>query len=170
MVASDIVSTKKFGDMEIYLEVLVAHKSNSGLYLHGLYEVQILDSYGKDSLKPTNICGSIYNYEQQVNDKYVGGVAPRVRAERPAGQWQSYHILFQAPRFNNEGKKISNAKFLRVLHNGVLVHENVERKGLTRAGMKISEAATNPLMLQGNHGPIAYRNIYIRPLRPLSNQ
>ncbi len=117
-------------------------------YVHGLYEIQIVNSYGKDSLNPTNTCGSIYDFEQKVNDEYVGGVSPLVRAERPAGHWQSYHILFKAPRFDNEGKKISNAKFLRVLQNGVVIHENVERKASTHASMKIKEAAENPLMLQ----------------------
>ena len=93
-----------------------------------------------------------------------------MRAERPAGQWQSLHVWFQAPRFDDKGKKISNAKFLRVLFNGILIHEDVERKEPTRACMNISEAATNPIMLQGDHGPVAFRNIYIRPLRPLSQK
>jgi hypothetical protein len=163
-VASDLVSIRKFGDVEIYLEFLVAGTSNSGVYVHGLYEIQIVNSYGKDSLNPTNTCGSVYDFEQKVNDEYVGGVSPLVRAERPAGQWQSYHIQFKAPRFDNEGKKISNAKFVHVLHNGVVIHKNVERKASTRASMKINEATENPLMLQGNHGTIAYRNIYIRPV------
>lgn len=163
-VASDIVSIRKFGDMEIYLEFLVAGTTNSGVYVHGLYEVQIVNSFGRElTLPPGSICGSIYDYEEQVNGEYVGGVLPLVRAERPPGQWQSYHILFRAPRFDNEGKKISNAKFVRVLQNGVVIHENMERKAPTRASMKIPEASENPLMLQGNHGTIAYRNIYIRP-------
>ena len=169
-VPSDIVSTRKFGDMEIYLEFLVSGKSNSGVYVHGIYEVQVLSSYGKESVPPTNICGSIYDYDKQVDGEYVGAVAPLVRAERPAGQWQSFHIHFQAPRFDSEGNKISNAKFIRVLHNGILIQENVERKAMTRAGMKIPEASENPIMLQGNHGPIAYRNIYIRPLPDPQNK
>lgn len=163
-VASDIVSKRKFGDAEIYLEFLVADKSNSGVYVHGIYEVQVLSTYGKEKDKASAICGAIYDYDKQVDGEWVGGVAPLVRAERPSGQWQSYHIHFQAPRFDSEGNKISNAKFIRVLQNGILIHENVERKAMTRAGMKIPEAPENPLMLQGNHGPIAYRNIYIRPI------
>ena len=163
-VSSDIVSTRKFGDMEIYLEFLVSAKSNSGVYVHGLYEVQVLSSHGKESASPTSICGSIYDFHKQVDGKYVGAVAPLVRAERPGGQWQSFHIHFQAPRFDKEGNKTSNAKFIRVLHNGILIQENVERKAMTRSGMMIPEAFENPIMLQGNHGPIAYRNIYIRPL------
>jgi len=164
-VPSDLVTTEKFGDVELYLEFLVPGNSNSGVYLHGLYEIQIWDSFGKDlDDHVTDICGAIYSYERPVDNLYVGGVAPRVRAERAAGQWQSLHVWFQAPRFDAEGKKIANAKFVRVLHNGVLIHENVERDGPTRACMNIPEAAENPLMLQGDHGPIAYRNIYTRPL------
>ena len=162
-VASDLVSTRKFGDVEIYLEFMVASTSNSGVYVHGLYEIQIVNSFGKNSLNPGSICGSVYDYARQVNGEYVGGVFPMVRAERPPGHWQSYHILFKAPRFDEAGNKISNASFVRVLQNGVLIHENVERKASTRASMKIEEAPENPLMLQGNHGTIAYRNIYIRP-------
>jgi hypothetical protein len=167
--ASDIFTREKFGDVELYLEFLMPGNSNSGVYLQGLYEIQLWDSFGKDlTNQPTNMCGAIYHYAKQVNNQYVGGVAPKVRAERPAGQWQSLYIWFQAPQFDADGKKISNATFLRVLLNGTLIHENVDRDGPTRAAMEIQEAATNPLMLQGDHGLIAFRNIYIRPLRPLS--
>lgn len=166
-VPSNIVTAETFGDAELYLEFLVAEGSNSGVYLHGLYEVQIYDSFGKTPSSPTAVCGAIYNYIP-VNDTYVGGVGPRVRAERPIGQWQSFHIWFQAPRFDAAGRKTANARFLRVLHNGVLIHEDVEREGPTQAAMKIPEAALNPLMLQGDHTQIAYRNVYIRPLRPLA--
>lgn len=169
-VPADLFTTEKFGDQELYIEFLLPTESNSGVYVHGLYELQIVDSIKRDDSAPTALCGSVYDYKRQVNNKYVGGVAPLMRAERPAGQWQSFHIWFQAPRFNSAGKKISNAKFIRVLYNGVLIHENVERKAPTRAAMDIPEAATNPLMLQGDHGPVAYRNIYIRPLRPLSKK
>jgi hypothetical protein len=68
---------------------------------------------------------------------------------------------------NANGKKIENARFLRVLHNGLAVQENVEVDGPTRSHMPIAEAPLNPLMLQGDHGPVAYRNIYVRPLRPI---
>jgi hypothetical protein len=171
-VPSDLVTEEKFGDVELYLEFMASEKSNSGVFLHGLYEIQIWDSYGRtlDELDNhiTNICGAVYNYERPTDRAKPGGIAPEVRAEQPMGQWQSFHIWFQAPRFDEQGKKIANAKFLRVLHNGVLIHENIERERPTTAAMKHPEAAANPLMLQGDHGPIAYQNIYIRPLRPLS--
>ena len=85
--ASDIFTRGKFGDVELYLEFLMPANSNSGVYLQGLYEIQLWDSFGRDlSGQPTNMCGAVYHYAKQVNDRYVGGVAPMVRAERPAGQ------------------------------------------------------------------------------------
>ena len=95
----------------------------------------------------------------------MGGVAPRVNASKPPGQWQSFHIWFRAPRFDSSGKKTEKARFLKVVHNGVTIHENVELEGPTRASMTTPESPAGPLMLQGDHGPVAYRNIYLRPLR-----
>jgi hypothetical protein len=103
-------------------------------------------------------------YHRWINNQPVGGSPPRVNASRAPGEWQSFHIWFRAPRFDGAGKKIENARFVRVLHNGKLVHENVEVDGPTRAHMAIPEAAANPVMLQGDHGPVAYRNLYWRPL------
>ena len=90
-----------------------------------------------------------------------------VHAERPAGQWQSLQIWFQPPRLDAAGKKTANAKFLRTLLNGVLIQENVERVAFTQAAPQLPESATGPILLQGDHGAIAFRNIYVRPLRPL---
>ena len=165
--ASNIYTTRKFGDVELYLEFMMARGTNSGVYLHGLYETQIWDSYGMVPRLDTDQCGAMYHYAGGPINGIDGGIVPRVRAERPEGQWNSYHIWFQAPRFDAAGKKTAPARYLRVVFNGWLIHENVERLGPTTAGMKIPEAAENPLMLQGDHGSIAYRNIYMRPLRPL---
>jgi hypothetical protein len=99
----------------------------------------------------------------------VGETAPLTYGARPAGQWRSFEIWFRAPRFPG-GRIAENTRFLCVLHNGVLVQENVEAEGPTRASMSIPDAAMNPLMLQGDHEPVAYRNIYIRPLRPLAGE
>ena len=161
---SNIVTAEKFGDVELYLEFLIPAKSNSGVYLEGLYEVQVFDSFGVEHPKSSD-CGGIY--ERWINEKGVGGTPPRVNASRRPGEWQSYQVWFQTPRFDASGKKIANAKFLRVLQNGILIHENVQVDGPTRSGLNIPEAAKNPLMLQGDHGPVAYRNIYIRALRPI---
>jgi len=87
-----------------------------------------------------------------------------VNASKAPGQWQSFHVWFRAPRFDAGGKKIENARFIKVIHNGVVVHENYEVGGRTRAHMEKPEAATGPLMIQGDHGPVAFRTIRIRPL------
>ena len=161
---ANLVTAGKFGDCELYVEFMVPQGSNSGVYLQGLYEIQIFDSHGKPGVS-TSDGGAVYH--RWIDNKPVGGSAPRVNAQAAPGQWQSYQAWFRAPRFDASGKKTENARFLRVLHNGVLVHENVDLEGPTRAHMNIPEAAANPLMLQGDHGPVAFRNIWIRSLRPL---
>jgi hypothetical protein len=161
---SHLVSDEKFGDIELYLEFLVPKGSNSGVYLQGLYEVQIKDTYGSKELT-VHDCGAIY--ERWIDGKGVGGTAPLVNATRPAGQWQSFEIWFRAPRFDHNRRKTENARFLRVLQNGIPVQDNAVAEGPTRASLDIAEAPLNPLMLQGDHGAVAFRNIYLRPLRPL---
>jgi len=158
---ANLVTDMKHGDIELYIEFMVPRGSNSGVYLHGLYEIQVFDSWGAGSPKTTD-CGSIYH--RWIDEKPVGGSAAKVNASRQPGQWQSFHAWFRAPRFDASGKKTANARFDKVLHNGVLVQENVDLAGGTRSHMPIPEAALNPLMLQGDHGPVAFRNIYYRPL------
>lgn len=162
---ANLVTAQKFGDMELYLEFMLAKGSNSGVYLHGLYEVQVFDSFGSTEPIKSSDGGGIYH--RWIDNRGVGGSAPRVNACRMPGQWQSYLILFRAPRFDGVGRKTENARFLRVVYNGTLVQENVEVEGPTRAALEIPEAPLNPLMLQGDHGPVAYKDIYWRPLRPL---
>lgn len=162
---ANLVTDQKFGDMELYLEFMIAKGSNSGVYLHGLYEVQVFDSFDSPEPLRSSDAGGIYH--RWINEKGVGGSAPSRNASRRPGEWQSYQIWFQTPRFDAAGAKTQNAKFIRVLYNGLSVQNNVEVDGPTRAAMNIPEAATNPLMLQGDHGPVAYRNIYWRPLRPI---
>jgi hypothetical protein len=161
----NLVTDEKFGDSELYLEFMLAKGSNSGVYLHGLYEVQIFDSFGSTEPITSSDCGGIYH--RWIDNKGVGGSAPSRNACRRPGEWQSYHIWFRGPRFNSSGKKSDNARFLRVVFNGLSVQNNVEVDGPTRAAMNIVEAPRNPIMLQGDHGPVAFRNIYIRPLRPI---
>lgn len=160
----NLVTDRKFGDVELYLEFMIPRGANSGVYLHGLYEIQILDSFGIADLT-TGDCGAVYH--RWINGKAVGGSPPRVNAMRNAGEWQSYRIWFRAPRFDANGKKTENARFLRVMFNGVMIQENVEAPGGTRAHMEIPEAPENPIMLQGDHGPVAFRHIYWRPLGEL---
>jgi hypothetical protein len=162
---ANIVTLEKFGDAELYLEFMVPKGSNSGVYLHGLYEIQVFDSYGASEPLKTSDCGGVYH--RWINDQGVGGSAPSRNMSRRPGEWQSFQIWFRAPRFDASGRKTENARFLRVLHNGLSVQENVALEGPTRAHMNIPEAPLNPIMLQGDHGPVAYKNIYIRPLRPI---
>ena len=159
---SNLVTDQKFADVDLHVEFMVPADSNSGVYLHGLYEIQVKDSFGVAN--PTvHDCGAIY--ERWIDSKGVGGAAPARNASRPAGEWQTFDIRFQAPRFDASGRKIANAKFLRVVHNGVVIHTNVEVEGPTRAAMDLPEAPVNPVMLQGDHGPVAYRNLRISPLK-----
>jgi len=130
----------------------------------GRYEVQVYDSFGVEKDKYPGIeCGGIY--PRWINEKNVEGHSPRVNASKPPGQWQTFDLTFRAPRFDASGKKIANAKFVKVRHNGKVIHENVELNGVTRGAISETEAATGPLRLQGDHGPVAYRNIKIKPLK-----
>jgi len=162
---ANLVTERRFGDVELYLEFMVPKGSNSGVYLQGLYEIQVFDSHGSSEPMKTSDCGGVYH--RWINNQGVGGSPPSRNASRRPGEWQSFHIWFRAPRFDSSGRKTENARFLRVLHNGLSVQDTVELDGPTRAHMSIPEAPQNPLMLQGDHGPVAYRNIYVRSLRPI---
>jgi len=159
-----LITDQKFGDLELYAEFLIPQKGNSGIYFGSLYKVQIFDSYGVERPLEWEDCGAI---PTRGDKERFHGSPPLKNASRKAGEWQTYQIWFQAPRFDAAGKKVQNAKFLRVLLNGIVVQENVEVDGPTWAHLNIPEAATNPIMLQGDHGGVAYRNIYVRPLRPM---
>ncbi|NOY57975.1 MAG: DUF1080 domain-containing protein [Calditrichaeota bacterium] len=76
-----------------------------------------------------------------------------------------YDIFFRAPRFDKNGRKTANAKFIKVVQNGQIIQENVEVSGPTRSAAFLDEQPLGPLMLQGDHGPVAYRNVRIRPLK-----
>ena len=149
----DLLTDLQHGDCELHVEFNVARGSNSGVYFQGQYEVQILDSFTKpDKDLKYGDCGGIYNT-----------AAPKTNASRRPGEWQSFDVIFQAPRFDDQGKKIANARFVKVVHNGVLIHENVEVKGPTTAALGGPERPLGPLMLQGDHGPVAFRNLRMKP-------
>jgi hypothetical protein len=146
----DISTEEKFGDCTIEVEFMVPKGSNSGVYVMGEYEVQVFDSYGKEKLGMGDL-GALYS-----------AAAPKVNAAKKPGEWQKFVIEFQAPKFDGD-KKSTNAKFLKVTLNDQVLHENVEMKGPTPGGLTGKEAATGPVMFQGDHGPVAYRNIKITP-------
>jgi hypothetical protein len=160
----NILSTQKFGDCQLHIEFVVPQGSNSGVYLQSLYEIQVFDSFGKEQVSSSD-CGGVYQRWDEQNNKPVDeGHAPRVNASKAPGEWQSYDITFRAPRFK-DGEKVENARFVLVVHNGVIVHENIDLPGPTRAfNAKQEETEKAPLMLQGDHGPVAYRNIRVVPL------
>ncbi|MEM6885198.1 MAG: DUF1080 domain-containing protein [Verrucomicrobiota bacterium] len=158
-----LFSKMEHKDLELKLEFMIPKKSNSGIYFMGRYEVQIYDSKEVEDPKHYH-CGGIYQRWNREEEFGFEGYSPRVNAARKAGQWQSYHIIFRAPRFDETGKKISNAKFVKVIHNDIVIHENQEVTGPTRAAAFKDEKPAGPLMIQGDHGPIALRNIRIRHL------
>ena len=157
----NLLTEAEFGDIELHVEFCIAKHSNSGVYLQGRYEIQVYDSFGVEKSEYPGIeCGGIY--PRWINEQNVGGHSPRVNASKPAGEWQSFDITFRAPRFDASGKKVANAKMVRVRHNGQLVHENVELKGPTRSAQWEDEKPTGPILLQGDHGPVAYRNLRVK--------
>lgn len=157
--AANLVTDEKFGSFELYLEFLLAKGSNSGVFLHGLYEVQIFDSFGLAGPLTVGDCGGIYELPDG-----AGGSPPARNAALPPGEWQSLRIWFQAPQFDANNKLIAKPRIARVLLNGVVVQENFTLTGATLSHLAIPPAARNPIMLQGDHGPVAYRNIYLKPL------
>ena len=158
----NLLSAAEFGDCEAHVEFCVPRQSNSGVYLLGRYEVQVFDSWGVAQPKPSD-CGGIYASCSDPKPDYSGH-APAINASRPPGEWQSFDITFRAPRFDASGKKIENAKFIKVIHNGRVIQENVEVPRPTCAARWLDEKPTGPLMLQGDHGPVAYRQVVIHPM------
>jgi hypothetical protein len=157
----DLITEAEFGDMEAHVEFCITSHSNSGVYLMGRYEIQVYDSFGVEKDQYPGIeCGGIY--PRWINEKDVEGHSPRVNASKPPGQWQTFDITFRAPRFDASGKKIANAKVVKVVHNGKVIHENIELNGPTRGAMSEDEKPTGPIRLQGDHGPVAYRNLRVR--------
>lgn len=148
---TDLLTEQKFGSMLLEIEFMIPKGSNSGIYFMGEYEVQIYDTYGKKELKVGDMA-SIYTY-----------AAPKVDACKKPGEWQKFIIDFQAPKFEGE-KKVENGKFIKVTFNDKVIHENVElTKGVTPGGLTGKEVAMGPLMFQGDHGAVAFRNIKITP-------
>ncbi len=151
--SQDIYSKAKFGDCRIEVQVMVPQGSNSGIYVMGEYEIQVLDSFGKQKMGSGDM-GAIYN-----------AAVPSINASKKPGEWQQYVIEWQAPRFDATGKKTENAKFLKVELNGQVLHQDLVMPGATPGGVTGKEVPQGPLMFQGNHGPVAYRNIMVEPLK-----
>lgn len=161
----NLESKEDYQDVDVRLEFIIPHGSNSGVKLMGRYEIQILDTHDAKELSG-DVCGGVYPRAEELPSYHHidHGVAPRVNAAKPAGQWQRLEIQFIAPRFDAEGKKKSSAKFERVILNSQLIHENVEVAAPTGAAWRlVPEVPRGPLLLQGDHGPVAFRKIEVRP-------
>lgn len=158
---SNLYTSWGHGDLELELEFMIPQGSNSGIYLQGRYEVQLIDSWKRDQVTFGNV-GGIYQRWNAADDSGFEGRRPRINAGRAPGLWQSLRIVFDAPRFDESGQKIQHARFSKVLLNGTVVQKNVTVTGPTRATGFTDEAPEGPLMIQGDHGPIALRNIRFR--------
>ena len=163
IVAGDakFASKQVFGSFQLHLEWMAPpnfvgpwyNQGNNGVFLHGLYEIQIFDSYN-EKIYPDGMAGAVY-----------GQTPPLVNVCRKPGEWQSYDILFTAPKFA-EGKLLQPAR-VTVLHNGVLVQLNQEIYGET--GHRIlpeykQKLTQGPIVLGGHHCPVRFRNIWVRKL------
>ena len=165
---ADLLSKEDFGDVEIHLEFCISKGSNSGIKFHGLYEIQIFDSFGVKRKLTGNDCGGIYpKAELKPKYKYLDdGVPPRTNACKAPGEWQTLDAVFLAPRFDAAGKKIANAKIVKAVLNGDVIHEGVELLHPTGHNWTKEEIAKGPILLQADHGPVAFRNVKVRPYVP----
>ncbi len=156
-----IATQDSFGSIQLHVEFMgPAHfegpwynRGNNGVMLMGLYEIQIFDSYN-EKIYPDGQCGAIY-----------GQTPPLVNVTRPPGEWQSFDILFTAPKF--DGEKLMAPARVTMLHNGVLVHLNEEIHGDTGhriAAVYKQKVSKGPLVFGGHGCPVRFRNVWVRPL------
>ncbi len=160
---SGSIKTKQaFGDCQLHVEFAEPNppvgedqdRGNSGVFLMDEYEIQVLDSY-QNKTYADGSAGSVY-----------GQYPPMVNAMRPPGQWQTYDIIFHGPRFDSAGK-LTRPAHITVLHNGVLIQDNVTPTGPTGHHVRppyVAGPTKKPLGLQDHGHPVRYRNIWIREL------
>ncbi len=155
----NIFTKEEFGDVQLHVEWATPTeikgkgqgRGNSGVYLQGRYEIQVLDSY-QNSTYTNGQAGAFY-----------GKSAPLVNPCRKPGEWQVYDIIFHAPKPAADGKEVIPGSFT-VLYNGVLVQDHVPVKGSTTASAFKGAVPRGPIMLQDHGNPVRYRNIWVRPL------
>jgi hypothetical protein len=157
-----IETRQQFGDFQLHVEFATPKevkgegqgRGNSGVFLLGQFEVQVLDSYNNQTY-PDGQAAALY-----------GQYPPLVNASRAPGEWQAYDIIFTAPRFN--GDKLEKPAVVTVLHNGIVVHNATAYQGPTEHKVikpYVPAAAKGPIRLQDHGNPVHFRNIWIRPLK-----
>ena len=159
--AGSLKTRQVFGDVQLHVEWRSPaegkgegqNRGNSGVYLQERYEVQVLDSYGNQTYA-NGQAGAVYKDHM-----------PQVNASRKPGEWQTYDIVFTAPRFSEKGTLVVPA-YLTVFHNGVLIHDHVTLKGPTQfKGLPLYEVhGKASIQLQDHGDPVSYRNIWVREL------
>lgn len=159
-----VYTARRFGDIQLHIEWRTAtppsgsgqNRSNSGVFLMGRYEVQVLDSYQNET------------YADGQAAALYGQRPPLVNASRPPGEWQTYDIVFRRPRFAADGSVLEPAR-ITLLHNGVLVHDAVAFTGATahmRAASYEAHEDRLPIALQDHGDPVRFRNVWVRELEP----
>ncbi|MCZ6680622.1 MAG: DUF1080 domain-containing protein [Candidatus Poribacteria bacterium] len=155
----DIMTQERFTDFMLHLEFMTPNmpeatgqaKGNSGVFLQGRYEIQVLDSYGIE-VPGKGDCGAIYNQ-----------FAPLVNACKPPLEWQTYDVIFRAARVDPSGQVAENAR-VTLLQNGVVIQNNTQLLGVTGGSANEDVGAPGPLLLQDHGNPVQYRNIWVAPL------
>lgn len=159
----NILTKEEFGDIQLHIEFKTPRDAknfegqksgNSGIYIMGKYEVQVLNSYEKET-KPSTQAGAVYRQ-----------YPPMVNASVKPGKWQEYDIIFEAPEYDENGN-LEKPPYITVFHNGVVIQNHVEVQGPTTAYNKDLPEKTEkgPLMLQDHSNEVSYRNIWIRELK-----
>jgi len=163
----DLLTKTSYGDCEVHVEFLIAKNSNAGIKFQAVYEIQILDSFGTKKELSGDSMGGIYpRADDKMGYKHIDkGIPPKVNAAKAPGEWQTLDVIWTSPRFDAKGEKIANAMIVKATLNGQLIHENQELKTPTGANWVRKETPTGPFMLQADHGPVAFRNVRIRPVK-----
>ncbi len=156
---SSLMTTREMGAGLYHVEFMTPFmpnerdqgRGNSGVYVFGRYEVQVVDSFGNGPRD--NWCGGIYKKATPIADAVL-----------PPLQWQTYDITFHPAEFDASGGKTKNAR-ITVLHNGITVHDNAELDSPTPGGISETDAATGPLLLQDHGNAVKFRNIWFQPIK-----
>ena len=169
IVGKKSIETKQsFGDCQLHIEWSAPspakgtgqHRGNSGIFLMGKYEIQVLDSYQSDTYHDGQ-AGAIYKQ-----------TPPAVNAMRPPGQWNIYDIFWTAPRFDEAGQ-LATPAYITAIHNGVLILNHFELQGdtpYTRPPEYNAHGPTGPIMLQDHNHPVRFRNIWVREFKPAAGE